>query len=500
MQDFLTNSDPARRQAFRTLSRACLFAGVCILSACASVGPDYAAPQISGAERGWAMADDQAAPEDAFIAWWRESGDANLTRLVETALADNLSVREALSRVDEARSLRSSARAAYLPQAQAEASATTLQQSLNGNPGLADFPGFVREFELFDVGGALAWQVDLWGQVRRQNEAADARLSSSVAAANAARLAIAIEVSSTYFNLVGLQQEIAALNAAISAQQDILEFRAMQMDAGALSLADLTPFQSELAALQAQVPPLEGELTAQALALGTLTGNLPESELALLARNAQPIALGDVPLGLRSEILRRRPDINIAERQLAAETAEIGVAKGELFPKLSLNASGGFTATDAGDLIQGNSSRFSVFPLLSWRIFEGGRVRAEIRLAEAEARTAALAYEGAILDALREAETAVATYRKSREALALSRSARDVAQTNMRFTRIRRDAGAISEIQLLDATRQMNEANRAVAQSWRRAAVAMTQLYGALGSGWQSPETSSEQGQGNNEN
>ncbi|MEO0699405.1 MAG: TolC family protein, partial [Pseudomonadota bacterium] len=301
------------------------------------------------------------------------------------------------------------------------------------------------------------------------------------------------EVATTYFNLIGLQDELFALNKAIAAQEDILALRNTQLESGLLSEADLTPFEAELAALQAQAPTLEADLKAQALALGTLTGGLPEDELGLAAARRDPITLGAVPLGLRADILRRRPDIRIAERALAAETAEIGVAKGELFPKLSLNAAGGFSATSASDLLSGDSTRYSLFPFFSWRIFEGGRVRAEIRLAEAEARTAALAFVGAILDALRESETAVATYDQSREALQRSRAASDIAQRNVGFARMRSEAGAISEIDLLGAERQLNDANRTAAQSWRQAAVAMTQLYSALGGGWQRLDNSEQE-------
>ncbi|MEM6856559.1 MAG: efflux transporter outer membrane subunit [Pseudomonadota bacterium] len=463
------------------------------LSGCATLGPDYAPPQISRIDSGWISREDQAVSEDQFSTWWRGLNDPNLTRLIETALVQNLTVREALSRVDEARALRSNARADYFPQALVEGSASRSQQSLNGNPGIADFPGFIREFDIFDFGGSIGWQVDLWGQVARQNEAANARLDASIASANAARLAIVIEVATTYFNFVGLQDELLALNEAIAAQEDILELRQTQLAGGLLSEADLTPFEAELAALRAQAPLLKAELQAQVLALGTLAGGLPEDELALGAKQQEPMSLGAVPLGLRADILRRRPDIRIAERALAAETAEIGVAKGELFPKLSLNAAGGFAATNAGDLLSGDSTRYSLFPFFSWRIFEGGRVRAEIRLAEAEARTAALAYEGTILDALRETETAVATYDKSREALQLSRSASAIAERNVGFARMRSEAGAISEIDLLDAERQLNDANRTAAQSWRQAAVAMTRLYGALGGGWQRLDTSEQE-------
>ncbi|MEO0872705.1 MAG: TolC family protein, partial [Pseudomonadota bacterium] len=222
------------------------------LSGCASVGPDYAPPQISRIDSGWISQEDQAASEGQFSAWWRGLDDPELTRLIDTALVQNLTVREALSRVDEARALRSNARADYYPQARIEGSASRNQQSLNGTPGIADFPGFIREFDIYDVGGSLSWQVDLWGQVRRQNEAANARLDASIASANAARLAIVIEVATTYFNLVGLQSELAALNEAIAAQEDILELRQTQLEGGLLSEADLTPFEAQLAALRAQ--------------------------------------------------------------------------------------------------------------------------------------------------------------------------------------------------------------------------------------------------------
>jgi len=255
-----------RRSRFARLLGPCALAFGFGLAGCASVGPDYSPPQISRMDSGWIGADDASAPEDHFAAWWRALDDPELTRLIETALAQNLTVREALSRVDEARALRTNARANYFPQAGIEASAARNQQSLNGNPGIADFPGFIREFDLFDAGGSLGWQIDLWGQVRRQNEAANARLDAAMASANAARLAIVIEVATTYFNLVGLQDELLALNEAIAAQEDILKLRQTQLEGGLLSEADLTRFEAELAALLAQAPSLEAELQAQVLA------------------------------------------------------------------------------------------------------------------------------------------------------------------------------------------------------------------------------------------
>jgi NodT family efflux transporter outer membrane factor (OMF) lipoprotein len=463
------------------------FAALATAAACTTVGPDYERPELETGS-GWMDRQGIAAPDGAFIAWWRDLGDPELTRLVEAALDENLSVRQALSRIDEARARRGTVRANRLPSVSADASVNVIEQSRNASPGIDQIPGFERRFEQYDVGASLSWQLDLWGQISRHIESADARLAASVAAANGARLSVAIETASTYLSMRGFQGELAALNESIAAQQRLVELSQDQLEFGQIARADLVLVESELAGLEAQVPSLETEILAAALSLSVLTGQLPEAEADLSSSDSASIALRDIPVGLRASVLQRRPDIVRLERELASQTADIGVAHGELFPKLSLNLSGAFTSVSPDTLLDGASRNTSILPLISWRIFDGGRVRAEIRLAEAEARTAALEYEEAVLTALSEAETAIARYERARETLRRTDRSVALAQENAELAEIRFEEGEFDRLRLQDALRNLNDAERARAQAYRAATLSMTQLYAALGGGWQAPD------------
>ena len=296
---------------------------------------------------------------------------------------------------------------------------------------------------------------------------------------------MAIETASTYLALIGYQSERGALLASIAAQRELLALSNIQLREGEISRADLLLVESELARIEAELPRLDVEIRAAALALGPLIGELPEREIALATEDRNEVALLDVPVGLRADLLRRRPDIARAERELAAETAEIGVARAELFPQLRLNAAGGFSSIALDTLFDGDSTSYSIVPFLSWRVFEGGRIRAEIDLAQLEARRAALAYEQSILTALEETETAIARYDLGREALALSERAATLSAENYRLARIQFQYGAIDQLRLQEAERGLRNAERGRAIAYRQASLAMAGLYAALGGGWQ---------------
>ena len=423
--------------------------------------------------------------ERVYVAWWRNLGDPYLAQLIEAGLERNLSIRQALSRVDEARALRDRAAGRLVPEIAADASVTSLQQSLNANPGLDQIPGFQRQFEIYDVGGSLSWQIDLWGQTRRAIEARDAQVEATVAQVNGARRAFVAELATTYFDLAGHQAERAALLANIADQERGVQLAQLQLREGAISRAELLVLQTELARTQTELGPLDATIARTALALGVLVGDLPESEYANALSGVPLPPLLEVPVGLRADLLRRRPDIAAAERRLAASTAQIGVAEAELFPRLALNAEGGFSSVELGSLFEGDSTSFSIVPFLSWRIFDGGQVRAEIRLAEAEARTAALAYESSVLEALQEAETAIARYDVARRTLAQSETALSLAAENVRLAQLQFDYGAIDQLRLLDARRAARSAERGRVIAYRNVALAMASLYAALGGGWQ---------------
>lgn len=472
------------RMTFRLVGTAML---VATMAACTTVGPDYERPSVqTGA--GWVGDASVAAPEARFVAWWRDLGDPELVRLVEKSLESNLTIRQGLERVAEARARRAGVRSDLFPSASANTSANIQRQSENANPAIGNIPGLSRNQEIYDVGVGGAWQIDLVGQTRRAIEAGDARIESAIAAANSARLMIATETARTYLSLGGYQAERRALEAALETQRETLSLVRVQLVNGEVARAAEVQAESELARLEREISPVEAEIQAAAFALSVLTGELPETEYTLARTDRPLIGLLMIPVGERADLLRRRPDVAIAERNLAAETAEIGVARGELFPKLSITAGGGFTSLAIDNLVSRDSSRFSIIPFLSWRIFDGGRVRAEIRLAESEARRAALAYEEAVIEALGEAETALARYRLSLDARILAERASGLAAENLRLARIQYREGETSLLRVLDAERAYRDALRGEATSYRRASLNLVQLYAALGGGWQDPE------------
>lgn len=458
-------------------------AAVCALGAC-TVGPDYARPGIDTGTS-WAEGPRMAAAEDNFIAWWRDLGDPELTRLVESALSDNLSVRQAIERVAEARARRQTVRADYFPNATAESSANIQRQSANANPAIGNIPGLSRNQEIYETGFSLSWEIDLFGRTRRAVEASDAQIDAARADANGARLSVATETARTYLEMRGYQAELAARKDAIDAARQTLSLVETQFEAGEVARVAVVQARVELRQLEADLPGLRANVRANALALGVLTGRLPETEIALEATDVDRIELMPVPVGQRADILRRRPDIAAAERRLASETAEIGIATAELFPRLSISAFGGFQSLAIDTLFESESQSFSVIPFLSWRIFDGGRVRAEIRLAEAEARRAALAYEETVLNALGEAEEALARYDLGLETMDLRRDAVEASRENFELAQLRYRAGDISLLELFDAERRLRDAERAETIAYRRAAAGLVALYGALGGGWQ---------------
>jgi len=235
------------------------------------------------------------------------------------------------------------------------------------------------------------------------------------------------------------------------------------------------------------LPGIEARRQAAAIALGLLTGGLPESQLALTAAPGIDVALHAIPVGERADILRRRPDIASAERKLAAATADTGVATAELFPKLSISASAGFRALSGATLIDSDSRRGNILPLISWRIFDGGRVRAEIRAAEARQKSAAIGYEKAVLAALSDAEKALSQYDHALQGIAAQETAVASTARAAQTTRRRYELGDASLADALDAEREVADQQATLALSRASAASDMVTLYKALGGGWEAP-------------
>jgi NodT family efflux transporter outer membrane factor (OMF) lipoprotein len=477
-----------RRTPVRPLALALTCA---LLTACAAVGPDYREPPPVDVGNGWTLplASESAA---ALAHWWSTLDDPVLDRLIATALAQNLDLRQAAARVDEARALRDRVAGEALPAVGASASVNRRRQSENGPLPIGTIPGLDAVQTIYDAGFDAAWEADLFGARQRALEGASARLQATEIEAQGVRMRIVAEVARTWLAAVGVGYELHAQQATLDTLQKTLELVRLRHASGDAAAADVDAAYAQWATVNALLPDIRTRRRAAVLGLGVLLGAPPERELALLDGPLALCTLQALPVGERADVLRRRPDVLAAERRLAASSADIGVATAELFPKLSIGVGGGFQALSTGNWFDVSSSRFSILPLISWRLFDGGRVRAEIRAREAAERQAALAYEQAVLNALGDAERALGDYHGGLDALTRRQTALDAARASQGHARTRYAAGDIALVELLAAQRSLHEAETAVARAHTGAALQLVALYKALGGGWDAPATTAQ--------
>lgn len=466
----------------RTLS---LMGILSMLAACA-VGPDYRQPAIETGP-GWVGSSDAAAASVDLANWWRTFDDPELDRLVAAALAQNLDGLEAGARVAEARALRAAAAGGRRPAITTRASVTRRRQSENGPLPINRIPGLERDQTIYDTGFDAAWELDVFGRTRRVVEAAGARLDAALERERAVKLSVAAETARSYLELRGAQHEQQALRAAVEASRSSTTLVRQQLEAGDVPEAALAQADAALAGLEAQLPLLDARVRVAALSIGILLGGLPEDERGLAESTTDFVALAPLPVGERADLLRRRPDVRVAERSLAAATADVGVATAELFPKIGFAANGGFQSLESGTLLDSASEALGLVPLISWRIFDGGRVRAQIRASEARVEVAALEYEKAVKEALTDAEIALTRYNSGLAALDRQSAAVTAARRSYGFASDRYRAGDISLLELLDAEQALRTAEDAYARTHTAAATDLVALFKALGGGWQAP-------------
>lgn len=453
-----------------------------LLGAC-TVGPDYQRPAVAGVAAGWATPAVSTAPLDAEP--WRELGDPVLVELVERAGAANLDLKQAEARLREARAGLDAANGGRLPQVGVATSASQQQLSKNGQLPLGSLPGFDRRFSLFDAGFDASWELDLWGGTRRAVEAAGRRVEAAEAQRQDVRLRVVAETGRAYAELRGAQAEAAILRSDADAQRRLATLLRQSFAAGEVSRGDDAEAEARARTAEAALPGAQARIRAAIHALALLTAQPPEALLEpLLAPAPIPLPPAQIAAGLRSDVLRRRPDVIAAEAQLAATTADVGVETANLFPRVSLLGGVGQQARGLGDIASGGSTRFQIGPSLNWPIFAGGRIRAQIRAADARADAAAAAYEQAVLGALADSETALNRYNAALAAAAELSAARDRGAAALDLARQRQRAGEDSLPDLLQAQLRFNAIDRAAAIARRQALEAHAALVKALGGGW----------------
>jgi len=455
-----------------------------LLQGC-TVGPDYRRPAVGGAAAGWSAATAlDTAP--AEVAPWQALGDPVLTQLIEAAVAHNLDLREAEANLRAARAQRDAAAGSRLPELNALGSATEQQISDNGELPVNEIPHFNRRFSLYDVGFDASWEIDLWGGTRRTVEAAQRRAEAAAERQQDALLRVVAEVVRIYAELRGSQANLAAALEDAEAQNGVAGLVHQRFVAGEASNLDDARADSQAHNTAAAVAGIDASVHAAANELALLTGRPPETLADLATAVGQiPIPPASVPVGLRSDVLRRRPDIRAAEADLAAATSDVGVETANLFPTVSLLGSVGQQAQHAHDLGQGASTYFNIGPSLHWPVFAGGSIRAQIRGANARADAAGARYEKAVLGALADSETAMNRYAAARMTLDERGAARARSASALDMARQRYQKGDDDRVTVLQAESAYAEADRAWVSAAQESLEDYAALVKSLGGGWQ---------------
>jgi len=465
-----------------------------MLAGCA-VGPDYR-PPATQVPPDW---DAQAAvtpvqpskttPHPAnLVEWWRAFQDPTLSSLVEMAIRANLDVRQAEARLRQARAALGVAGAAFWPEINAsgiyERSQSSSATMTSGGPALATAGGLR---ELFQVGLDASWELDIFGGARRSIEAAGADLRAALEDRRDVLVSLVGEVGTNYITLRGLQQQLAIARQNLKAQRHTADITRKRHEAGFVGALDVANANAQVATTQSQIPVLESQARGTIYSLGVLLAREPAALAKDLARAAPiPPPPPEVPVGLPSDLLRRRPDIRRAEAQVHAATARIGVATADLFPRFFLTGSFGFSSNDLTKLGNLTDSKFWSFsPSVKWPIFAAGRIRWNIKLQDALQEQALLTYEKSVLTALKEVETALVAYAKEQEhRQALSRAVAD----NRRAVDLAMKlyvAGKTDFLNVLNAQRSLFASEEALVQSTRTVGANLIALYKALGGGWE---------------
>lgn len=408
------------------------------------------APDVAGEKAGWI---DAASPSGPISQdWWKELNDPQIDGLIARALSSSPDLTEAEARLRAARANLAAVRGQDLPQINAATSATTNAQSANGMIPFGKLPGVSRRYNLFDAGFDASWEVDLWGRQASAIRAATARGHSAEAQRDGTRLSLTAEIARSYTDLRSAQARSANLAAQIELLLALAALQQARFSVGEAPRDDVLATRQRLEVARAALGPVQAEAVANAHALALLTGQQPEAMTDLLTGGGKiPDAPATTLLGLRSDVLKRRPDVRAALSELSATLSDADVARAALFPSLSLIGSIGQQAREGGDFTAGNSLRYGLGPSLHWPLLSGGQLRAQLRGARAKADAAAARYKKAVLSALADSETSanrLARTAQSQEAADRAAAhAHDAAQLALQ----RFDKGEDSRIQALEA-------------------------------------------------
>ena len=461
------------------------------LAGCSAVGPDYHVPAEAVVKRDAARApfmQTEGIASQALLPahWWRLYQDPTLDGLIEQALAANTDLRVAAANLERAQAVTRETQAGQEPTLGVNASPT-----FGHGSGIQQLQPDTRPQDRwsYSSGVSIAYQVDLFGQIRRAIEAAQGDEAAARAAYDSARVTLVAETTRAYADMCAAGMQLASAQQSVKVQRDSLQAVERLQHAGRGTALDVSRARGQLEQLQANLPPFQAQQRIALYRLAALTGRAPAELPATLLQCAQPPRLTQtIPVGDGAALLRRRPDIRQAERTLAAATARIGVATADLYPKISLGLSGasGGPASMLGD--RGTFS-WSIGPLISWTLPNTGAAQARIAEAEASTRAALARFDGTVLNALRETESALVSYARQLDRDAALTAARDQSRLAAQQARQLFTLGKTDYLTVLDAERTLAANESALAASQAQLSSDQVAVFLALGGGWEDAGT-----------
>jgi len=450
-----------------------------------TVGPDYKRPIVTvpDAYRGAAPLE-PTTPDAVSIgdrAWWDLFQDEQLQELIRTALQQNVDMRIAATRILQARAQLGTTRADQFPTVDAGASATRTRAPKSTAP----FPLDPYQINDFQLTASVAWEIDFWGKFRRATEAARARLLASEWGRRAVATSLISQVASAYFEMRAFDRQLDVATRTLASRRESLRLTEVSASGGATSLVDVRQAEQLVFNAAATISDLERQVAQQENYISVLLGRNP-SDVPRGATLEQQAHIPEIPVGLPSALLERRPDVREAEQLLVAANANIGIARAAYFPQISLTGNGGVQTAALSSLFTTPAGLWSFGAGLTQPIFNAGRTHSRVALSKAQQEEAVLAYQQTIQQSLREVSDALVGYRKGRDFREQQQLLNRAATDARRLADIRYRGGATSYLEVLDSDTRMFSAELGVTQAELSELLSLVQLYRALGGGWQS--------------
>ena len=457
------------------------------LSGCAAVGPDYVEPELAVPDA-WHMRivhQVQQGPDATLQAWWTVFDDPTLNALIDRARLGNLNLQTAASRVSAARASLAITRGERLPSVDGMGQTSRTRQSDDGwLAQVAPKDGFDAQ-NLYEIGLDASWEIDLFGRVRRSIESSQAQYESTVETERDIMVTLFAEVAMTYIEVREMQRRVDYATQNISVQREALGLAQERYDTGLSSQLDVVQANATLGMTEAALPDLETAknqaLYRLAVLLGENAGSL-QGEFASHAAIPRPV--GRITLGLPVDVVRQRPDVRAAERRLAAQTAQVGVATAALYPSFTLSGFVGLQSRSVNDLFSSNSEMWGASLPVSWNLFDGGRVRSNIELQKELTETRLLEYRQSVLQALAEVESALVAYNNEHDKLAALRRATAATLEGVRLAMIQYDTGLTGYNNVMTMQRDLFQLQDQLAASEAQLDFELIALYKAVGGGW----------------